>query len=99
MNADIIADRNKYEDWNNPYYMAGYTSGCESAARGTITASLKLQEDLEDTQRSLTFRDKAISALNDKVEELEDTIDALNQPWYIKLWTNIPKISINITRR
>ena len=99
MNADIIADRNKYEDWNNPYYMAGYTSGCESAAMGTITANLTLQEDLEDAQRSLAFRQKALDALNTTIEELMDTIDALNKPWYSKLWSKIPKISIQITRR
>tara|TARA_R110000824_G_scaffold4623_8_gene22273 strand:- start:3099 stop:3395 length:297 start_codon:yes stop_codon:yes gene_type:complete len=98
MNPDIIRDKDKYNDWDNPYYMAGYASGCESASK-TATYDWKQQEQTDDALRQIMFKDQAIKALNDKVEELEDIIDALNQPWYIKLWNKTPKISIQITRR
>lgn len=96
MNEDIIKDTDKYKDWDNPYYMAGYASGCESAAR-TATYDWKQQEEIEKTKKELMFKDQAILALNKKVDELEDIIDAL-QPWYIKLWNSIPRFSLSIRR-
>ena len=36
--------------------------------------------------------------ISDYVEELEDIIDALNQPWYVRLWNSIPRFSLSIRR-
>ena len=94
MNADIIKDADKYKDWDNKYYMAGYASGCESGPK----YDLKLQVELGRTQKELMFKNQAVKALNEKVEELEDIIDTLNQPWYVRLWNSIPRFSLSIRR-
>ena len=99
MNADIIADKDKYNDWDNPYYQAGYLSGCETKPYVTDY----LAEDKAYHIKELKEAVATIKKLEEKANDLNNTLDYLirenNRPWYIKLWSKIPKISIQITRR
>ena len=98
MNPDIIRDEDKYNDWDNPYYQAGYLSGCETKPRKDYLA-----EDKAYHIKELKEAEATIKKLEEKANDLNNTLDYLirenNRPWYIKLWSKIPKISIQITRR
>ena len=99
MNPDIIRDKDKYNDWDNPYYQAGYASGCETKPLRDI----KLRDERNDLIKELDIASATIKKLEEKANDLSNTLDYLirenNRPWYIKLWSKIPKISIQITRR
>ena len=62
-----------------------------------------LSKENERIKKKLVDAEIAINKLKGKADVLEGTIDYLikqnNRPWYIKLWSKIPKISIKITRR
>ena len=98
MNPDIIRDEDKYNDWDNPYYQAGYLSGCETKPHQDYLA-----EDKAYHIKELKEAEATIKKLEEKANDLNNTLDYLirenNKPWYIKLWSKIPKISIQITRR
>ena len=103
MNEDIIVDKDKYNDWDNPYYMAGYQSGCEATQEMKPLRQRKLLEERNDLIKELDIASATINKLEEKANDLNNTLDYLirenNKPWYIKLWSKIPKISIQITRR
>ena len=62
-----------------------------------------LYAENESIKKKLQDAEITINKLKGKADVLEGTIDYLikqnNRPWYIKLWSKIPKISIKITRR
>lgn len=103
MNEDIIVDEDKYNDWDNPYYQAGYLSGCETSQIQEPIRWKKLREERNKTIVELEIASTTIKKLEEKANDLSNTLDYLirenNKPWYIKLWSKIPKISIQITRR
>ena len=80
----------KYADWNNPYYIAGFNVALE-----TFKAS---DTELDKAHQQIVLLETCSKLSNEKIEELENIIDALKQPWYVKLWNKIPKFSISIRR-
>ena len=90
MHPDPIINEEKYADWNNPYYMAGF-----SAALATINVT---DTDLDKAHQKIALLELSSKLSNEKIEELEDIIDLLKQPWYIKLWNKIPRFSLSIRR-
>tara|TARA_R100001530_G_scaffold99676_1_gene69306 strand:+ start:424 stop:702 length:279 start_codon:yes stop_codon:yes gene_type:complete len=90
MHPDPIANQDRYNDWDNPYYIAGFSAACETF-KATDT-------DLDKANQRITYQENCIKLLNDNITELEDTIYELNQPWYIKLWNQIPRFSLSIRR-
>ena len=86
----FLLDEERYADWNNPYYMAGF-----SAALETFKAT---DTDLDKANKRITYQENSIKLLNDHIEGLEDIINDLKQPWYVKLWNKIPRFSLSIRR-
>ena len=41
---------------------------------------------------------KQLSIANEVNKELEERIEELERPWYVKLWNKIPKFKITIER-
>ena len=77
-----------YDKWEDPQYMSGFNAGCEATKR----TEDNLYETIADLTRGIELANKVIEGMDDEIREL-------NQPWYIKLWNSIPKISISIIRR
>ena len=102
MNADIIADKDKYNDWNNPYYKAGYQSGCETTREEKPLRQRKLEEEkddlIKDNAKLITMQKELISVRDECISELISELNDLKQPWHIKLWNSIPRFSLSIRR-
>ena len=102
MHPDIIADEDKYNDWDNPYYMAGYQSGCEATREMKPLRQRKLlkeRNDLIKENANLIGMQKELIAVRDeRISELISELNNLKQPWYVKLWNNIPRFSLSIRR-
>ena len=90
MHPHPFIDEEKYADWDNPYYIAGF-----SAALKTYTES---DTKLDKAHQQIALLETCSKLSNEKIEELEDIIDALKQPWYLKLWNKIPRFSLSIRR-
>ena len=110
MNADIIADKDKYNDWDNPYYMAGYQSGCEATRETKPLRQRKLEEERDDLIKEnanligmqkelIAVRDEHIKELYADLELRGHELEYLKQPWYVKLWKKIPRIKISIVTK
>ena len=102
MNPDIIRDEDKYNDWDNPYYQAGYASGCETKPLRDRKL-LKERNDLIKENANLIGMQKELIAVRDEriselISELNNLTRISKQPWYVKLWKKVPRISINIER-
>ena len=99
MNPDIIRDEDKYNDWDNPYYQAGYASGCETKPLRDRKL-LKERNDLIKENANLIGMQKELIAVRDeRISELVSELNDLKQPWYVKLWKKIPRIKISIVTK
>ena len=84
MNANPIINEEKYADWDNPYYMAGFHAGCESSDKCIRDDNQKLKDKvdvLKSVNKTLLIR-----------------IAGLEQTWYVKLCNKIPRFSLSIRR-
>ena len=77
----------EYDKWDDPQYMSGFTAGCEATKR--------TEDDLRSINETLEER---ISELNEDLGQCVSELHDLKQPWYVKLWKKVPRISINIER-
>ena len=90
MHPHPFTDDIKHDDWNNPYYIAGFNVALE-----TFKAS---DTELDKAHQQIVLLETCSKLSNEKIEELENIIDALKQPWYVKLWNKIPRFSLSIRR-
>ena len=81
----------EYDKWNDPQYMSGFTAGCDATTRGSDEKIAMLEERVSILEQ---IRKELNGELEICVLELHD----LKQPWYVKLWKKVPRISINIER-
>ena len=72
-----------YDKWSNPDYIAGFNAACKT--------NLATDTDLDKAKQRITYQENCIKLL-------EDTIDNLKQPWYVKLWNSIPRFTLAIRR-
>jgi len=96
MHPEPYEQASKYEDWDNPYYMAGYVSG--SSSTRTDEELTQAQQQIKLLEGVAKIDKTTIESLNNHINKLESIIDELNQPWYIKLWNSIPRFSLSIRR-
>ena len=75
------------DKWDDPQYMSGFTAGCEATKR--------TEDDLRSINETLEER---IRELNEDLGLCVSELHDLKQPWYVKLWNKLPRISINIER-
>jgi hypothetical protein len=77
----------EYDKWDDPQYMAGYDAG----TKWSKDERHVLKKDNADLQ-------ERIKELNGDLELCVLELNDLKQPWYVKLWNKLPRISINIER-
>ena len=101
MNPDIVRDKDKYNNWDNPYYQAGYASGCETKPlrdrklRDERDDLIKEVEKLKDEQQRLRL--DLLKADTD-AQYYGQEYTKLSNIWFIKLWNSIPRFSLSIRR-
>jgi len=105
VNPDIIADKDKYNDWDNPYYQAGYASGCETKPLRDRKLLEERNDLIKENAKLIGMQKELIASRDEHIKELYADLELrgheleyLKQPWYVKLWKKVPRISINIER-
>ena len=82
------------DKWDDPQYIAGYNAGNDYVA----TVREDLQEEIDTLEVRNKTLEERISELNEDLGQCVSEIHDLKQPWYVKLWKKVPRISINIER-
>ena len=98
MNADIIADKDKYNDWDNPYYMAGYASGCETTQEMKPLRQRKLEEERNDLIKEVERLKLDLLKADTDAQYYGEEYTKLSNIWFIRLWNSIPRFSLSIRR-
>jgi hypothetical protein len=91
---DQINKHGEYYDWDNPYYQAGFTAGCET---GNYIEEAQ-REQIAENANLIGMQKELIAVRDERISELVSELNDLKQPWYVKLWKKVPRISINIER-
>ena len=76
--------------FNEPKYLLGWQAGLAH-----ISDTTHLTDKIDELEQQITIKNECIELLSNKIDKLEDELEI---PWYHKLWSKIPRISIVIKK-